>query len=457
MKKRLLLLSLSAIMAVSCLSGCGTQKTSKSGVTEVVIWTGDSHSKVVMNKLVNEFNNGEGKKNGVKIKYEVKEEDSAQSLDIALQNGKGPDLYPAAKMQEYSEKGYAMALDDIPELGDFLKNNSDIHVEGWNVYKDKTYFVPTSSQLFGLAINKDLFKKAGIVDENGDAKAPETLEEMIEDAKKLTDDSKQQYGMIFPVKWSGFFGCEIQNTAPSSGGGTGYDFAKGEFDFNQLKPMMEAVMQIKKDGGAYPGAEGLDNDPARARFAEGNVGMKFSVSWDVGVWNDQFPAKCDWDIYPIPVADKDESYYQLKNPSWSMMINKKSVEEKGSDKIALVYNWLYSDEMAAELYKQGVQLPWKYDIVKNTKLTDAKKGWESYAKLLEIASAYKSSSRVDISAYEPIGTAFVNEVWSGKKSIDTFIKEQNAHYNDGIKKYVSANEGYEPPVDKEYNMLRSGK
>ena len=113
--------------------------------------------------------------------------------------------------------------------------------------------------------------------------------------------------------------------------------------------------------------------------------------------------------------------------------------------------------MSAELYKQGVQLPWKYDIVKNTKLTDAKKGWESYAKLLEIASAYKSSSRVDISAYEPIGTAFVNEVWSGKKRIDAFIKEQNAHYNDGIKKYVSANEGYEPPVDKEYNMLRSGK
>ncbi|UKI35906.1 MAG: hypothetical protein L6V93_17925 [Clostridiales bacterium] len=54
---------------------------------------------------------------------------------------------------------------------------------------------------------------------------------------------------------------------------------------------MEAIMQIKSDGSYYPGAEGIDNDPARARFAEGNIGMKIGYSWDVGVLNDQFPCK----------------------------------------------------------------------------------------------------------------------------------------------------------------------
>ena len=220
---------------------------------------------------------------------------------------------------------------------------------------------------------------------------------------------------------------------------------------------MDAIMQMKKDGSAYPGAEGLDNDPARARFAEGNIGMKFSVSWDVGVWNDQFPTKCDWDIYPIPVADRDKAYYQEKNPVWSMMFNKKSLEEKDADKLVTVYKWLYSDETLTEMYKQGVQLPWRYDLVKDVKLKDAKIGWESYAKLLEISVPHKTAAKSDVSAYDSISTAFVNDVWSGKKSVDTFIKEQNAHYNDGIKKYISVNEGYEPPVDKKYSMLRSGK
>jgi len=97
----------------------------------------------------------------------------------------------------------------------------------------------------------------------------------------------------------------ILHAAVPSSGSEGFDPKTGKFDYSVLKPVLETVMGIKEDGSFYPGAEGLDNDPARARFAEGNIGMKFAWSWDVGVFNDQFAAKCDWGVAPIPVEDKN--------------------------------------------------------------------------------------------------------------------------------------------------------
>ena len=38
-----------------------------------------------------------------------------------------------------------------------------------------------------------------------------------------------------------------------------------------IKPAIEMICGIKADKSYYPGAEGVDNDPARARFAEGNI------------------------------------------------------------------------------------------------------------------------------------------------------------------------------------------
>ena len=55
----------------------------------------------------------------------------------------------------------------------------------------------------------------------------------------------------------------------------------------------------------------IDNDPARARFAEGNIGMKISVSWDSGVFKEQFVPEFDWSVAPIPTYSKDEKYKQF--------------------------------------------------------------------------------------------------------------------------------------------------
>ncbi len=61
--------------------------------------------------------------------------------------------------------------------------------EDWRNYADQpVYFLPWTIGTMILGYRADLFEEAGIVDENGKAKAPETWDGFLEDAKKLTVD-----------------------------------------------------------------------------------------------------------------------------------------------------------------------------------------------------------------------------------------------------------------------------
>jgi multiple sugar transport system substrate-binding protein len=71
--------------------------------------------------------------------------------------------------------------------------------EDWHNYTNQpVYFVPWTIGTLILAYQADLFKEAGIVDKDGNPKAPETWDEFLADAKKLTVDlpgGGKRYGM----------------------------------------------------------------------------------------------------------------------------------------------------------------------------------------------------------------------------------------------------------------------
>ena len=85
--KKLCAMVIALVMTVLVLAGCGEQAV-EDGFTEIVMWSGDSHAKVVMDELVKEFNETIGKENKVKFVWELKEGGGTQELEIALQNGK---------------------------------------------------------------------------------------------------------------------------------------------------------------------------------------------------------------------------------------------------------------------------------------------------------------------------------------------------------------------------------
>ena len=176
---------------------------------KVSVWSGDTHSKSVVEKIINDYNNNEGKEKNIFIDYQVKESSSyKQVIDLALESGEAPDMF-ATDMAKAVENGHVISIEELPGGEEFLKKYEGKLMENLNTYNGKTYTVPVSAVTQGLLYNKDMFKKAGLVDENGEAKPPKTWEELREYAKKLTNPQNKEYGIIFPVKWGGWYGSDV--------------------------------------------------------------------------------------------------------------------------------------------------------------------------------------------------------------------------------------------------------
>lgn len=441
-----------ALVLVFCMmfafTGCGEKKAGDDGVTVVTFWSPSPHSKATYTKLVDEFNATTGKEKGIKIVYEIKEGDIGQQLELALASDQAPDLFVTGNIAQLAEKGQIAAIEDLGGCGELLEKYKDICVSETNTYNGKTYTIPIASTTRALVYNKDMFKNAGLVDENGEPTPPKTWDELREYAKKLTDASKKEYGIILPMKWSGWFDSDIISAAIPSLGHKGYDYKTGKFDYSDYKPIFDTYLGIKEDKSFVPGAESLDNDPARARFSEGGVGMKFAHSFDVAVFNDQFPAKIDWGVAPLPVLDVNgKQYKQPVSYGSSARINAKSLETVGKEKLSIVYNWFYSDEVIATAYKDSLNIPALPEIVRNTKIDNPKKGWTEFAAMLEESALIPNVAKYDISGESDLASLFINEVWSGKSTSDEVIAKFNNVINKGVERYKEVHPNYDITKD----------
>ena len=465
MKKNLLLLAgimLTAGMLGACGSGGQTAETAEESstviqeessavasaedgtdagkVTTVTYWNTDSGEKAFVDEIVEEFNSTIGKENNVQIELTHVESSSAtQELGVALQNGVGPDIFNVPELGEYAEKGYIVPLTEVAGLEELLENNPGMS-DGYNSYRNKIYMIQMARTVIGLAYNKDMFIEAGIVDENGEAKPPTTIAEMVEDAKLLTDTANQKFGFGLPLGWSGAIGNYYIAYPSQSNSGLiqgQYDYKTGLYDFSGLKAYSEAYLQMKENGSLYPGAESLDNDAARARFAEGNIGMMFTVQWDCAVWNDQFPAKCDWGVVAIPVENEDAEYLQWSDIRSSYGIGSRGIEEGREAAIALVFNYMCSDEMMIRRAEEGIAIPSRADLVEKCDFSESPERWDDFCKLTEISvDKNYPVKRISLDGLDSYDTEFVNNVWTGKKSVDSWITEMTGRYNNGAELYI---------------------
>lgn len=434
--------------------GCSGGKEASGDLTEIRMWTNKSHSQKVMKELVDEWNATTGKEKGIKFVYEVREGDIGKDVDVAMAAGNAPELFETSN-RALALDGKLLALNDVEGGQEIVDKYEKAFTLGWKI-EDKVYSIPFSTSTRGLIYNKDMFREAGLVDENGEPTPPKTLDELVEYAKKLTDKDNNKYGIVFPLKWGTWFASDISSPTFSSTGNEGYNPVTGQYDYSGFKPMMEAIMQIKADGSYYPGAEGLDNDPARARFAEGNIGMKFGFSFDVGVLNDQFPAKCDWGVAEYPVVDVNNKYKQILSLNDGLVINKEAAEKVGIDKVMEVYKFYHSDEVMTALYQNGLELPVFAEQILDNKLLVDVKGWEDFGKMVEISTAKPRTMPVDVSGKEGIISLFINKVWSGEKTIDEILKEHTTNMNEGIKKYkeIHPETDMNQYIDKNWNASR---
>ena len=160
-----------------------------------------------MEQLVNEYNNGQGKKDGIRIEFTTYLNDYTTIIESGTQNDTVAEILTIPGDQtkiNYANKGDIIAIDDMPGGKEFLEHYGEIPLDGQERVNGKVYYVNASQTVYGLIYNKDLFKKAGLVDENGEPTPPKTTKELVEYAKKLTDKKNKIYGFGLPLKDQGW-------------------------------------------------------------------------------------------------------------------------------------------------------------------------------------------------------------------------------------------------------------
>ena len=249
MKKLLKFFGVAMVLTffVGTLGGCGEKtvtNTEEDGFTVVNVWAGDPHARAAYDIAVSEFNETIGKEKRIKLVYESKDNIS-DALTVALKTNQAPQIFSSGDVAEYAEQGYITPLDDLNGGKELIEKMQKYLIEGKQVYKGKTYSLPYASTTRGIIYNKDMFKEAGLVDENGEPTPPKTMQEVREYAKILTDKSKGKYGIIFPMKWLGLFDCDILPVVVASTGTDGFDYTTGEYDYSGYKEVLEIYKEIQ--------------------------------------------------------------------------------------------------------------------------------------------------------------------------------------------------------------------
>lgn len=248
-----------------------------------------------------------------------------------------------------------MGEDQWADLYEFMDDDmkeyfKDVIYEGYNELDGKLYFIPTTGTTCRLFYNKEIFERVGI--EN----PPETLEELVEDAKLITSELSGEgiYGFAENMKSasSGLSRSMTVGLQRETGTQLGYDFAKGEYDFTTWADDLALWTELLSDECAFPGCESLDIDPLRTQFAAGKIGMYMSYSHaEPGVYANQFPMDSDkWDCAPIPTAGGVENGKQYFSATSSYVLNAKSENLETAYK---VYHDIFTTEDYLIGYYEG--------------------------------------------------------------------------------------------------------
>ncbi|MDO4324888.1 MAG: extracellular solute-binding protein [bacterium] len=368
--------AMAAAMAVSTLAGCGgssntdttaaqtqatqateaaqagstaAENTASGEKTVIRVWSKDRHDATYVQQKVDEYN--ASNTDNIQVEYQLYTDNYVQAIDMAVQSGELPDIlvYQEQMFDKYVGAGQWADLYEFMDDGmkDYFK---DVIFPGYNEFDGKLYFVPTCGTTCRLFYNKEIFDRVGI------ESAPQTLEEMVEDAKLITSQLSGEgiYGFAENMKSasSGLSRSMIIGLQRETGKPFGYDFAKGEYDFTDWADTLKLWKELLSEECAFPGCESLDIDPLRTQFAAGKIGMYCSYSHaEPGVYINQFPMDTEkWDCVPIPTVGNKTAGKQYYSGTTGYVLNAKSANLESAFK---VYKDLFTDEDYLVGYYEG--------------------------------------------------------------------------------------------------------
>jgi len=229
-----------------------------------------------------------------------------QKLMCGIAGGSPPDVI---YQDRFAVGGWA-ARDAFLPLDPYLAKSSvirkeDFYPAAWDeaCYKGKVYAIPIGTDDRALYYNRDHLKAAGLVDEHGEAKPPQTWDQLKADALKLSqhdpDKSIRRLGFIpnFGNSWLYFYGWQ--------NGGAFMSEDRTKVTLNE--PRIAEALQFMVDtydalGGVEQvdkfssGFEAGEHDP----FGIGKISMVITGSWHLDNLATYF-TNMNFGVAPAPV------------------------------------------------------------------------------------------------------------------------------------------------------------
>lgn len=318
MKKKILLMTLAVSMLASGLAGCDKQETNTEGKILVSIgeWPSENRPKDV--------ETWEKYKEEVEEKYpdiEIIPDEWGYDVQTFLpkaSSGQLPTLYPCylTETKKIVKAGYsADVTDNIKDRGWIEYLNKDL-LELCE--KDGRYYgLPREYYKMGLACNVEMFKKAGLVDENGVPKFPQTWEELAETASIIKEKTGQA-GFVLPtinnqggwhfmnIAWA--FGTEFMKQN---------DDGKWEatFDTQETVDALQYVKDLKWKYNALPDNALVDTNEIQKLFAVDQGAMYLTSAPDVYLTQTYGMPFDRWSFTKMPAGPKGR-YALMGGKTW---------------------------------------------------------------------------------------------------------------------------------------------
>ncbi len=310
----------------------------------ISVWSLDRDIQPAPN-LIKDFN---ALNTGIKVEYrQIQFDDVVSEAMRAFSTGQAPDIIAVDNPEHalFASRGAFLDLTDMIAKSDVVK------VENYfpgplasTMWDGKNYGIPKATNTIALYYNKDMFRAKGLDPD----KPPQTWNELLEAARKLTDPSANVYGLAFSAKaneegtfqflpWAQMAGASYENIN-ADGAVKALDTWKTIIDEKLASPDTLTRGQWDSTG----------------TFNSGNAAMAISGPWELDRMIAE--AKFDWGVALLPVPQEGaERSSAMGDFNWAIFA---STQHPGEAFKVLEYFVSQDNRM----FKDFGQLPARSDI-----------------------------------------------------------------------------------------------
>lgn len=275
-------------------------------------------------------------------------------LMAAVSAGESPDIYgqfSPERAPNYMRYQAIAPLDELPGFWDVFESRvPQRFIDEYTTEDGHVYIFPYNGSPLLMIYNRRMFREAGIVDEQGNARPPSTWEEYREAARLMTQDTDgdgvvDQWGTWYGMgKRSAWRHLDFLPLYLSNSGGTLMYGEGGEPLFNGPAgwETMEFMLDIFNNGWTMRDSEGY------ALFPEGNIGMIFAGGWLIPGLGDDY----EYGIAPIP-APEGKQFYTFLDPKDLGIMMQSEQKEAAWDFV----QYLVSREQDLRMFEATLQVP----------------------------------------------------------------------------------------------------